>query len=169
MSRTLILTRHAKSAWDDPMLEDHARPLNDRGRRSAEAIGRWLAEKGYRPDLVLSSDSARTRETWSLMAPAFDHAPPVRWDPALYHAGPQEILDCLRKAEGGTVLLLGHNPGIGIAAANLAASGPGHPRFLDYPTAATTIYRFDIADWDAADWRGGEILDFVVPRDLGIG
>ncbi|MGR3409824.1 MAG: SixA phosphatase family protein, partial [Paracoccus sp. (in: a-proteobacteria)] len=33
--RRLILTRHAKSAWDDPTLDDHDRPLNDRGRRSA--------------------------------------------------------------------------------------------------------------------------------------
>ncbi len=168
MTRTLILTRHAKSSWDDPALEDHDRPLNVRGRRSAEEIGRWLAERGYLPDALLSSTSVRTRETWALISRALQPRIPARWEAALYHAGPQEILDVLRTAEGETVMLLGHNPGIGIAAANLAAAGPGHPRFNDYPTAATTVYRFDIADWAEADWRGGEVVDFVVPRELGV-
>ena len=35
--RQLLLLRHAKSAWDDPALADHARPLNGRGRRAAAA------------------------------------------------------------------------------------------------------------------------------------
>ena len=59
----MTLIRHAKSAWDDPFAEDHARVLNDRGRRSATAIGGWLREHGYLPAQVLSSDSARTTET----------------------------------------------------------------------------------------------------------
>jgi phosphohistidine phosphatase len=42
---TLILTRHAKSDWGSPALPDYDRPLNDRGRRSAPVLGRWLAEK----------------------------------------------------------------------------------------------------------------------------
>lgn len=168
MSLTLILTRHAKSSWDDPMQEDHERPLNGRGQRSAAAIGVWLAKRGHVPDQLLSSDAVRTRETWALMAAAFDAPVRERWEHALYHAGPQEILDILRTAEGRTVLLLGHNPGIGLAAANLAADGPRHPRFLDYPTAATTVYRFDIDSWREADWRGGDVIDFTVPRDLGV-
>ena len=70
MSLRLILTRHAKSSWDSPVAGDHARPLNERGRKSAKAIGQWLSGKGYEPVLVLSSDAERTRETWALMAPA---------------------------------------------------------------------------------------------------
>lgn len=169
MTRTLILTRHAKSDWDDPMLEDHERPLNGRGKRSADAMGKWLNEKGFRPDEVLCSTAVRTRETWERMAVGFGGAEiAVRWEALLYHAGPQEILDRLRTAEGETVLVLGHNPGIGIAAANLALEPPKHLRFMDYPTTATTVYRFDIDDWAEADWRGGRVEAFVVPRDLGV-
>ena len=53
MTCRLILIRHAKSSWDDPMADDHARVLNGRGRASAAAIGGWLAAKSYLPDVVL--------------------------------------------------------------------------------------------------------------------
>jgi phosphohistidine phosphatase len=64
MTRTLILIRHTKSDWDDSGLDDHDRPLNDRGRLSAPRIGAWLAEQGFEPDAVLCSTARRTRETW---------------------------------------------------------------------------------------------------------
>ena len=67
MTRTLILTRHAKSSWDAPVASDHDRPLNKRGRKSAPAIGTWLKQNGWLPDEVISSTSARTRETWDRM------------------------------------------------------------------------------------------------------
>ena len=59
MTRTLIVTRHAKSDWDAPTLDDHDRQLNQRGRRAAKAIGRWLAAEGHAPDQVLSSTARR--------------------------------------------------------------------------------------------------------------
>ena len=62
--RRLILTRHAKSDWDDPLLADHDRPLNARGRRSARLLGDWLASRGYEPEEVLCSTAARCRQTW---------------------------------------------------------------------------------------------------------
>ena len=65
-TRRLLLLRHAKSAWPD--LADSERPLNDRGRRDAPAMGRWLRDKGYVPDLVLCSTAQRTRDTWALVA-----------------------------------------------------------------------------------------------------
>ena len=68
MTLRLILMRHAKSSWDSPGLDDHERPLNGRGCRSAKAIGAWLNDHGYLPDLVLSSDAERTRETWGIVA-----------------------------------------------------------------------------------------------------
>ena len=63
--RRLILTRHAKSAWDDPRLEDFDRPLNRRGLRAALELGEWLHSRGYEPDQVLCSSAQRTRETWA--------------------------------------------------------------------------------------------------------
>jgi len=162
MTRRLILTRHAKSAWDKPELSDPERPLNKRGKRSAEALGDWLRQKGHVPDQVLTSSARRTQDTYKRMG--FDVAPEVTEN--LYLVTANQILRVLSQAKGKTVLLLGHNPGIGQFAAELLGEPPEHPRFGDYPTGATLVVDFDIDDWSHLAWRGGEVVDFVVPRDL---
>lgn len=68
MTKTFILIRHAKSDWDDPLLDDHDRPLNPRGHPSAPRIGKWLSAQGVIPDTVLCSSALRTRETWNGIA-----------------------------------------------------------------------------------------------------
>ncbi|WP_158969149.1 SixA phosphatase family protein [Chachezhania sediminis] len=162
MTRTLILMRHAKSSWDDPRLDDHDRPLNKRGRKSAVALGDWLALEGIAPDQVLCSTATRTQETYEgLKIPLL---PQLRAD--LYHAGPAEMLEILREASGANVLMVGHNPGIAAFAERLVAEAPDHPRFHDYPTGATLIVRFDIGHWADLTPGTGTVLDFVAPREL---
>lgn len=109
----LCLMRHAKSSWSSGASSDHARPLNGRGRRDAPKVGAELARRGWVPDHVLSSDSARTVETLARMTEALGFAgtPELRSD--LYHGG----VDDVRRALEGLpdtvecVLVLGHNPG----------------------------------------------------------
>ena len=43
MTSSLYVRRHGKSDWAAPYGGDHERPLNDRGRRSAALVGRFLA------------------------------------------------------------------------------------------------------------------------------
>jgi phosphohistidine phosphatase len=163
---TLILTRHAKSDWGTPALPDYDRPLNDRGRRSAPVLGRWLAERGWRPEEVMLSGARRTVETWEGMAPVFDPAPPVRVERRLYDAPAERMLAVLGTARAETVLLIGHNPGIGEFAQRLAIAPPSDPRFEDYPTGATTVFRFFRERWADIGWGEGEVVDFVTPRQL---
>jgi phosphohistidine phosphatase len=66
--RHLHLLRHAKSSWDQP-LADHDRPLNGRGRRSADALSRHLPTIGVAPQVVLCSSAARTTETLERIRP----------------------------------------------------------------------------------------------------
>ncbi len=166
MTRQLILIRHAKSDWSTPVRGDHSRPLNDRGRRSARAVGRWLAERGHVPAEVLCSDAARTAETWALLSEALPEAAEIRFLAALYHAGAETMLATLRGATAASVAMIGHNPGIADFAERIVAAAPDHPRFLDYPTCATTVIRFETAGWGAVEWGRGEVRDFIVPRDL---
>ncbi|MFP4044187.1 MAG: SixA phosphatase family protein [Rhodosalinus sp.] len=159
--RRLILIRHAKSDWSQA-LDDHARPLNKRGLRSAPLIGEWLRAQGYLPDEVLCSDAVRTRQTSS----GLGIEAPVTFARMLYHAEAEDIMEVLRAAEGRTVALIGHNPGIGEFAQRILAEAPEHPRFRDYPTAATLVADFDIDVWDDAGFGEARAVDFVTPRDL---
>ena len=167
MTLRLILIRHAKSTWDDPMQEDHDRPLNDRGRRAAPAVGAWLAENGYVPAEVVSSTARRTLETWECMQGAFvDDGALVRREPDLYHAAPDTMLRVLRHCAASPVLMLGHNPGIGALASHLVAERPSHSRFGAYPTCATLVVDFDAEDWADVTPGTGTVVDFIVPNDL---
>ncbi len=166
MTLRLILIRHAKSSWSDPFADDHARVLNKRGQASAKAIGTWMAQNGYRPDVILCSDAARTRETAGLILPELSPEPALRLSQMLYHAAPDTILDQLHRQEEQTVGVIGHNPGIGMLANALAAAAPDHHRFSDYPTCATTIMDFDADHWAVVAPRSGRVVDFIVPRDL---
>ncbi|AXC49409.1 histidine phosphatase family protein [Paracoccus suum] len=160
--RRLILTRHAKSDWDDPALSDEDRPLNRRGARAARALGDWLASRGYEPEEVLCSPSARTRETWDgVAAAALGVLPQIRHEPALYLADPDTILNVLRTASAPTVMVIGHNPGIAAFAASLPARPPMDPDFRRYPTAATLVVDFEAEDWGQIQPGRGSVLDFV--------
>ncbi|MEM7711430.1 MAG: histidine phosphatase family protein, partial [Pseudomonadota bacterium] len=130
----LILLRHAKSGWDDPTLDDHDRPLDDRGRVAATALGAWLRARGHRPARILSSTAARTRETVARLDLS-DADTTFRHD--LYLATASHILALAR---GDTPLLIvAHNPGMARAAATAVAAPPAHAAFVQYPTGAGTI------------------------------
>lgn len=166
MTRRLILTRHAKSSWDDPLMADHDRPLNERGIRAAADLGAWLASRGYVPDEVLCSDALRTRLTWEGVAPALSQAPAVHLKPALYHAGPDVMLAVLRHATADTVMMIGHNPGIAEFAHRLVAHPPGNPDFARYPTGATLVVEFAAPEWADVGHGQGTTLDFMIPREM---
>ena len=160
--RRLILTRHAKSDWDDPQIPDRERPLNARGRRGALLLGDWLASRGHEPEEVLCSPARRTRETWELASlAAMETRPSLRFDPAIYEATPETLLAVVRGAQQQTVLLVGHNPSIASLAAMLPARVPLDPAFRRYPTSATLVLDFQIETWADLQPGTGSVLDFV--------
>lgn len=164
--KRLILTRHAKSSWDDPATPDHERPLNKRGTAAAAELGVWLASRGYVPDEVLCSDALRTRKTWAGLAPALPGTPALHLKPALYHAGPDVMLAVLRHATEDCVLMIGHNPGIAEFAARLVAHAPLNDEFSRYPTGATLVCEFTADSWADVDFGQGAMVDFVVPSEI---
>ena len=125
--KTLFLLRHAKSSWSEPGLADFNRPLNERGRRAAPLIARYLAHCGLLPDLILCSAAQRTRETLALMLPgglACDAV--LRIESGLYGADAATLLRRLKRIETEVdcVLLIAHNPGLEDLAAGFAVADP---------------------------------------------
>lgn len=166
MTLELILVRHAKSSWDDPLMSDHDRVLTGRGRRSADAIGAWLKVHEMEPDVALVSTAARAVETWQGLAPHIGDRTTVRQTRKLYHAAPRQMLDVLGGADGERVLMIGHNPGIAMFAAGICQTPSAHPDFNRYPTCATVLMRFDIDSWCDVSAGSGDLFDFIVPKQL---
>jgi len=166
--KRVILMRHAKSSWAEPGLDDHVRPLNDRGRRDAPRIGQWLDREGHLPDAALVSTAARTQATWAGLGSAFAEVPVILRDD-IYEAPPGSLLAALRAAppEAACVLMLGHNPGIGALARILLAEPPATPAFLKFPTSAAAVIALPVAQWSEVDPGSGRLNDFVTPAMLG--
>lgn len=164
--RRLILTRHAKSSWDNPDTPDIERPLNARGRAAARELGDVLASRGLEPEEILCSTSVRTRETWSgVHAAVLETLPELRFLDSLYHADPHTMLAELKTATHPTVMMIGHNPGIGEFAARLPARPIFDPDFRKFPTCATLIIDFQIDDWSEVKPGFGAVLDFFTPSN----
>ena len=170
--KVLLLLRHAKSAWGQPGLDDHERPLSKRGERAAEAIAEHIVHNAPRPDLILCSTAARTRQTLApLVHRLANPAPPIALEKGLYLATEGELLVRLRAVpeEVWTVLLIGHNEGIGELANALA--GDGEPATLarlheKYPTGALATLRLGEVPWQDLAPGHADLVAFVRPRDI---
>ena len=167
--RRLILLRHAKSDRP-PGVRDLERPLNKRGRRAAPVVGARIAEEGLRPDLALVSPSQRTQETWAAVKDALGD-PRQEIVPEIYEAAAGDILAAIRRApeEVGTLIVVGHNPGLGDLAAALTGAGPKGLRALlatEFPTAAFAVIAFEAQTWASIAPNRGSLEHYVRPRDI---
>lgn len=160
--KTLLLLRHAKSSWKDAALRDFERPLNERGRRAAPLMGRFLRRQKLRPDLVLSSPAERARETAAFVVESAGLAGRLRYDERIYEATAERLLEVVSQIEDSCeqALLVGHNPGteelIELLTGERAAM----------PTAALACVALDVEKWDKAR-RGCGRLEWVVrPKEL---
>ena len=168
---TLLLLRHAKSSWDEPSLDDFDRPLAPRGQTAAPRMGAYMAQQGLAPELILCSPSVRARQTLDLVLPHLAGEPTVLHEDALYLAAASLMLARLRKIESkvGSVMIVGHDPGMqGLA---LELSGSGDADILNalagkFPTAALAVIRFRARAWSRIGPGKGRIEQFVTPKML---
>ena len=112
--KTLLILRHAKSSWKDESLDDHDRPLNERGKQEALRMGKLLLEEQLVPDLILSSDAKRCRRTIEKVSAACGYRGETLLCGELYLANPATYLRALSRLteQAAGVLLVGHNPGL---------------------------------------------------------
>jgi phosphohistidine phosphatase len=142
----LILFRHADAASRAAGQSDFDRPLSAAGRYDAGLMGRVLAGAGFAPDLTLVSSSVRTMDTWDAVSPAFPGAR-AQQSKALYNASAHQIARAIHAVDdrAGTLMVIGHNPGIQLYALSLAASGSTAARHVHdgFPTATAAVFAID--------------------------
>jgi phosphohistidine phosphatase len=168
--RTIILLRHGKSSWSDPTLADLDRPLAPRGESASGRIAKYIRQKKIRPALVLYSPSLRTRQTLEAIESSLGKRSVVELEPRLYAASEGELLQRLQALPESvdSVMLIGHNPGLHELARSLGSRGAELPRLEEkFPTGALATLVIDSDSWAALGPGDAELVDYVVPRQLG--
>jgi phosphohistidine phosphatase len=168
--KTLTLLRHAKSGWDDGIARDFDRPLNAKGRRAAQTMGRHFKDLGLAWDHVVASPAQRVVETIGETGSTFGTLEPA-WDRRIYLASAATLLDVAREspADAAHVLIVGHNPGLEDLALWVVADGAGELRAAladKYPTATLAELRFDVDDWASLAPKSATLVRFIRPRDV---
>lgn len=159
MKRRLIVMRHAKSSWSSGAQGDHERPLNERGRHDAPVLGALIAQRGWVPDRVISSDSMRTRETWDGLMEAMPSIEP-RFTSSLYLAGLSAVRQVVSALDDdvGTALLLGHNPGFSLAASWLTGDE------IELKTAYAAVMETEAKRWaDGLKIGAWDLVEVLTP------
>lgn len=165
----LLLLRHAKAVIGEGM-DDFDRPLAPRGEQAARLMGRYMAEHGLAPDLVLCSPARRTSQTWEIASRELPETD-VHLVEALYDFGDGEALLQVIRQQGGKarrLLLVTHNPATQHLALSLAGSGnPVQRRQLleKYPTAALAALT-PPGGWQDLAMGQCHLDAFIRPRDL---
>ncbi|KAJ4900166.1 Phosphoglycerate mutase family protein [Raphanus sativus] len=133
ISRRLILLRHAHSSWDHLSLKDHDRPLTKSGQADAAKVAQILSSLGWLPQLILSSDATRTKETLKSMQAQVDGfmEANVHFIPSFYSIAAMDgqtadhlhhVISKYSSPDITTVMCMGHNKGWEEAASVLSGA-----------------------------------------------
>ena len=167
----LILLRHA-SAENGEL--DRVRSLSALGRSEATrmggALGR-LGQRGFRPELLLTSPALRARETLAGLGSALDAARCVEEDEALYLASAGRLLERLRSLPDPDqqVLLVGHNPGLGELVQLLVECGAAEVLLRaarGLAPGALAALRIATPRWRDLAPGCAELVEFLRPEDM---
>lgn len=141
----LYLLRHSKAGWALPGMRDFDRPLDETGRADAEAIGARMRDEGYVPDMTLCSGALRARETLQGVAGQADTGRIVFCDKLYSEDAAGYLALIVENANGGSVLVIGHNPMMEDLATAVSGDGDALARSLlgsGFPTSGLAVIAF---------------------------
>ena len=150
--KSLLIIRHAKSSWDNPLQHDFDRPLNKRGNKDAPEMAMRLKEKGIAIDGFISSPANRALSTAIYFAETYGvDSGSILQKKELYHAPVKVFYDVITQVEDScnTIAVFSHNPGITDFVNTLT-----NTRIDDMPTAGIFGIKAAINSWK--DFSKGE-------------
>jgi phosphohistidine phosphatase len=160
--KLLLLIRHAKSDWSVPGQEDFDRTLNEKGKKDAPVMAKWLAQKKVIPELIISSTANRAGTTALLMAKTWLYPEQrIIWKPELYHAGLSTFSEIITNTPDKvkSVALFSHNPGISLFANALT------PDIIEnIPTCGVVGVKADTNSWGNFMKAEKKLVIFEYPK-----
>lgn len=170
--KRLVILRHAKSSWDDAVRRDFDRPLDAKGRRAAEAMGRHMRETGVAFDRAVASPARRVIETLEAVSDGYGEEISPEWEERVYLASDLTLFEIVREApdEARSVLLSGHNSGLEDLVLLLVPEDKRDEKRASvaekFPTCSLAIIDCAIGSWADLEPGRGTLIEFTRPRDL---
>lgn len=164
LMKTILLIRHAKSSWDDPMMIDFERPLNERGKKDAPVMAKRVKERNTIIDAFISSPAKRAKKTAKLFAEVFKkEEKEIIYKTELYHADAEAFYSVIENAdtEINTVAIFSHNPGITYFVNELT-----EVKIDDMPTCAVFALEADCKKWKEFRKAKKKFLFFDYPKAI---
>ena len=162
--KQLLIIRHAKSDWSNPLLTDFERTLNDRGNKDAPLMAKRLKEKNIAIDTFVSSTATRAFTTAKYFANTFDKKEKdiLKID-ELYHASPKTFYSTIEELndEFDSAAIFSHNPGITDFVNSLTKT-----RIDNMPTCAVFAIKIDIESWHQFTSAKKEFWFFDYPKSI---
>jgi len=160
--KKLVIIRHAKSDWEDSSLDDYDRPLNKRGLCDAPFMGKYLHDKGLKPDLIMSSPAVRAVNTAELIAKEINYDKIISPNQYIYEAFINTLQDIVSfiHDDNDTVFLVGHNPGVSALAYTLCDLKE------NLPTCAIVEIDFECDSWMEVSKGNSTLVSYDFPKKL---
>lgn len=127
-------------------MPDKDRPLNDRGKREAPKMGKRLAKRAVKPELIVSSPAVRALATAKIIARKLDYKlKEIVVDDRLYPGDADKLLTVIHRLDNELkrVMLFGHNPALTDLAHRLSSD------IVHMPTCAVAKFKFRVKSWSS--------------------
>ena len=160
--KTLLIIRHAKSAWDDPFLSDFDRTLTERGKSDAAMMAKRIINNSIKIDCIVSSPAKRAKKTAKIFMKEFEkNKKDLLLIPSLYEASVKDFYDAVENLDdkNDTVALFSHNPGITEFVNSLECSP-----IYNMPTCAVFALKIETDYWKEFGHAEKEFLFFDYPK-----
>ena len=163
--KTLILVRHAKSAWPDVSVPDYERPLENQGVEDSIQIGKYLKTKVPNPDYIITSGAKRTLETAQIISTELFNQPiALNINKLIYGASINEMKNLIKNfnQKYKNIMVVGHNPTMTLLINEISNASIDH-----VPELGTAIINYNINHW--IDFKcPGELIEFIYPEKLNL-
>ena len=159
--KTVYLIRHAKSDWSGSV-DDHERPLNERGKRDAPMMAVRLSDRNVKIDRFISSTAKRAFSTALAFASAFGRKKSdIVEQPILYMPSPDTFFSAMEKFDNKdkSVAVFSHNNGITDFVNSLQLV-----KIDNMPTCSIFAFRVKTDDWSNIRQAEKEYIFFDFPK-----
>lgn len=159
--KTLYLVRHAKSSWKEDV-DDHKRPLKERGRSDAKLVSKKVSKKIKPPQKIVSSDATRALSTAQFFKEVLNiDDDNFETNHDLYDFSGQNVMRIIKSFDDSldSVMIVGHNH-----AFTSIVNMMGNQYIENVPTCGFVMIQFDEKKW--SDITTGKTVRTIFPRDL---